>query len=395
IATPFDNPNATKERIMRGYSFMRCIGRLKPGVTIQQAQTAMPALEQSYREQHAEAADSTWTSVLVGANEDATGDLRPAFVTLLIAVGAVLLIACSNVANLLLVRFTGRRHEIAMRMALGGDRRSVVRLFVLESTTVSVIAGGIGLLLALWVIEIVPKIAGDNVPLEGGITLDLPVLLFTLGLSLVTGLIMGVYPAWQSSRGDLVEGLRESGRSVSGSRGQHRFRRGLVSAQVALSMVLLAAAAMLVSSFVRLSNQATGFRSDHVWAAGIGLPAGRYPDPASRARFAQRLVEEVQASPGVEVAATVDAVPLSGNYSQTPYARTDGNPLPVNQRPLGLTRSISPGYFRALRISLLAGREFTERDGADGPLVVILSSSTAKRLFPNQNPLGKQLLFGV
>src|SRR5437867_3447917 len=173
------------------------------------------ALEQSYREQHGEAADSTWTSVLVSANEDATGDLRPAFVTLLIAVGAVLLIACSNVANLLLVRFTGRRREIAMRMALGGDRRSVVRLFVLESTTVSVIAGVIGLLLAIWVIEIVPKIAGDNVPLEGGITLHLPVLLFTLGLSLVTGLAMGVYPAWQSSRGDLVEGLKESGRSVS------------------------------------------------------------------------------------------------------------------------------------------------------------------------------------
>src|SRR5881397_1065929 len=148
IATPFDNPNATKERIMRGYSFMRCVGRLKPGVTMQQAQAAMPALEQSYREQHGEAADSTWTTTLVGANEDATCDLRPAFVTLLTAVGAVLLIACSNVANLLLVRFSGRRREIAMRMALGGDRRSVVRLFVLESTTVSMIGGIIGLFLA-------------------------------------------------------------------------------------------------------------------------------------------------------------------------------------------------------------------------------------------------------
>src|SRR4029077_18168966 len=147
IAKPFENPNATRERLMRGYSFMRCIGRLKPGVTIEQAQAAMPALEQSYREQHGEAADSTWTSVLLGANEDATGDLRPAFVTLLIAVGAVLLIACSNVANLLLRRFTGRRREIAMRMALGGDRRSVVRLFVLESTTISVVAGVVGSLL--------------------------------------------------------------------------------------------------------------------------------------------------------------------------------------------------------------------------------------------------------
>jgi putative ABC transport system permease protein len=221
------------------------------------------------------------------------------------------------------------------------------------------------------------------------------VLVFTLALSLLTGLAMGCYPAWQSSRTDLVEGLKESNRAVSGSRGQHRFRRGLVSAQVALSMVLLAAAAMLIASFVRLSNQTTGFRSDYVWVGGIGLPAERYPDDATRGRFAQRLLEELEASHGVETAATVDAAPMSGDYSQTPYARTDGNPLPVNQRPLGLTRSISSGYFRTLRIPLLAGRDFTERDGADGPLVVILSNSTAKKLFPNESPLGKQLLFGV
>jgi len=392
---PFENSNTTKERLMLGYSFMRCIGRLKPGVTMQQAQSTMPALEQSYRAQHPETADCTWTSVLMSAPEDVTGDLRPAFVTLLIAVGAVLLIACSNVANLLLVRFSGRRREIALRMALGADRSNVVRLFVVESTTVSVIAGIIGLCLSLWIVAIVPKIAGDNIPLEDGISLHWPVLVFTLALSLLTGLAVGCYPAWQSSRADLVEGLKESSRAVSGSRGQHRLRRGLVSAQVALSMVLLAAAAMLVSSFVRLSNQEAGFRSDHVWAARMGLPGARYPDPAARGRFAQRLIDELQASPGVETATTVDNVPLSGSDSATPYARPDGNPLSVKQRPLGLTRSISPGYFRTLRIPLLAGREFTERDSADGPLVVILSNSTAKKLFPNENPLGRQILFGV
>ena len=395
IATPFDKPDVTKDRLMRGVSFMRCIGRLKPGVTIQQAQAAMPALEQSYRAQHPETADCTWTSTVISANEDVTGDLRPAFVTLLIAVGAVLLIACSNVANLLLVRFSGRRREIALRMALGAERRNVVRLFVLESTTISVIAGGIGLTLALWIAAVVPKVAGDNVPLESAVTLHWPVLLFTLALSLLTGLAMGLYPAWQSSRADLVDGLKESGRGVSGGRGQHRLRRGLVSAQVALSMVLLAAAAMLISSFVRLSNQESGFRSEHVWAGGIGLPAARYPDAASRGHFVQRLVDELQAAPGVEATATADAVPLSGNYSQAPYARTDGNPLPLNQRPLGLTRSISPGYFRTLRVPLLAGREFNERDAADQPLVVILSNSTAKKLFPNENPLGRQILLGA
>src|SRR5438477_9014396 len=392
---PFENSNTTKERLMLGYSFMRCIGRLKPGVTMQQAQSTMPALEQSYRAQHPETADCTWTSVLMSAPEDVTGDLRPAFVTLLIAVGAVLLIACSNVANLLLVRFSGRRREIALRMALGADRSNVVRLFVVESTTVSVIAGIIGLCLSLWIVAIVPKIAGDNIPLDDGISLHWPVLVFTLALSLLTGLAVGCYPAWQSSRADLVEGLKESSRAVSGSRGQHRLRRGLVSAQVALSLVLLAAAAMLGSSFARLSNQDAGFRSDHVWAARVGLPGARYLDSTSRGHFVQRLVDELQASPGVEAATAADAVPLSGNYSQTPYMRVDGNPLPVNQRPLGLTRSISPAYFRTLRVPLLAGREFNERDGADQPLVVILSNSTAKKLFPNENPLGRQILFGV
>jgi predicted permease len=392
---PFEPPGLAKERLMRGVSFMRAIARLKPGVSITQAQAAMPALFQSYREQHAEAADNSWTSVLVSAEEDVTGNLRPAFLMLLAAVSAVLLIACSNVANLLLVRFTGRKREIALRMALGAERSGIVRLFVFESTLVSVIAGVIGLCLAMWTVSIVPQLAGQNIPLESGVTLHWPVLVFTLGLSLITGLLMGLYPAWQSSRADLVDGLKEGGRGTSGSRGQHRLRRGLVAAQVGLSVVLLAGAAMLVSSFVRLSRQEAGFRSERVWTGGIGLPPAQYPDPASRGRFAERLQTELQTAPGVEAVAIADAVPLSGNSSSSPYARVDGNPVPVNQRPLGLTRSISPGYFRTLGIPLMSGRDFTEQDKLDQPLVVILSNSTAKKLFPNENPIGHQILFGT
>src|SRR5438132_10876374 len=315
IVKPFENANATRDRLMRGYSFMRCIGRLKPGVTMQQAQSAVAALQQSYREQHPETADCTWTSVLVSASADVTGDLRPAFITLLAAVGAVLLIACSNVANLLLVRFTARRREIALRMALGAERRGIVRLFVLESTLVSVIAGAAGLCLALWTVSVVPQMAGQNVPLESGVSLHLPVLVFTLALSLITGLLMGLYPAWQSSRADLVDGLKEGGRGTSCSRSQHRFRSGLVAAQVGLSVVLLAGAAMLVSSFVRLSRQEVGFRSERVWTGGIGLPPAQYPDPASLGRFAERLQPELETAPGVEAVSMVDAVPLAGNYS--------------------------------------------------------------------------------
>ena len=392
---PFEFPGLTKDRLMRGVSFMRVTARLKPGISLSQAQAAIPALFQSYKEQHPETADNTWSPYLVSAAEDVTGDLRPAFLTLLAAVSAVLLIACSNVANLLLVRFTGRKREIALRMALGAERRGIVRLFVFESTLVSVIAGILGLFLALWTVSIVPRLAGQNIPLESELKLQWPVLIFTLGLSLITGLLMGLYPAWQSSRADLVDGLKEGGRGASGSRGQHRFRRGLVAAQVGLSVVLLAGAAMLISSFVRLSGQESGFRSDRVWAGGIGLPPAQYPDPATRARFAERLQAELQTAPGVEAAAITDAVPLSGNRSSSPYARLDGDPVPVNQRPLGLTRSVSPGYFRTLKIPLLSGRDFTEQDKTDSRLVVILSTSTAKKLFPNENPIGHQILFGT
>ncbi|KAF5406977.1 MAG: MacB-like periplasmic core domain protein [Candidatus Udaeobacter sp.] len=395
VNKPFEPSGITKDRLMRGVSFMRVTARLKPGVSVSQAQAAMPALLQSYKEQHPETADNTWSPYLVSAAEDVTGDLRPAFLTLLAAVSAVLLIACSNVANLLLVRFTGRKREIALRMALGAERRGIVRLFVFESTLVSVIAGMIGLGLALWTVSVVPKLAGQNIPLESGVKLQLPVLIFTLGLSLITGLLMGLYPAWQSSRADLVDGLKEGGRGTSGSRGQHRFRRGLVAGQVGLSVVLLAGAGMLVSSFVRLSRQEPGFRSERVWAGGIGLPPAQYPDPATRGRFAERLQTELQTAPGVEAAAIADAVPLSGNSSRSPYARADGNPVPVNQRQLGLTRSVSPGYFRTLGISLLSGRDFTEQDKVDSRLVVILSNSTAKKLFPNENPIGHQILFGT
>ena len=168
-----------------------------------------------------------------------------------------------------------------------------------------------------------------------------------------------------------------------------------MTAQVGLSVVLLASAAMLVSSFIRLSRQEAGFRSDRVWTGGIGLPPAKYPDPASREHFAQRLQTELQISPGVEAVSIVDAVPLSGNFSAAPYARADGNPVPVSERQLGLTRSVTPGYFRTLGIPLISGRDFTEQDKFDQPLVVILSNSTAKKLFPNENPIGHQMLFGT
>jgi len=393
---PFQLPGLTQERLMRGVSFMRTVGRLKPGVTIDQARAALPALQKSYREARPENADNTWSPVVLSAAEDATGDLRRPFQILLAAVGAVLLIACSNVANLLLVRFTGRRREIALRMALGASRSGVVRLFVFESIIVSLIAGAVGTCLALWVVSIIPKLSSSNLPLETGLQLNTPVLLFTLAISLLTGAAMGMYPAWQSSRADLVDGLKDGGRATTGSLGQQRFRRGLVSAQVGLSVVLLAGAALLIASFVRLSRQPSGFKADNLWVGGVGLPPGQYPDPAAKAQFNDRLLTELRNTPGIEAASISDGVPLNGNRSSSPYARVDGNPPPVNQRPLGLTRSISPGYLKTFGIPLLAGRDIDERDGLDKPLVVLVSKSTAQKLFPGgEDPIGKRVFFGT
>ena len=392
---PFDQPGTPREVLMRGVSYMRVTARLKPGVTIEQARAGLAAVQQGYRVEHPENADNSWTPVIVSIAEDTTGTLRPAFLTLLGAVGFVLLIACSNVANLLLVRFTGRKREIALRVALGASRSGIVRLFVLESTIMTLIAGIIGLCLASWIVAIVPRLAGQNLAIESSGAFQSPVLLFTIIVSLITGVLMGAYPAWQSSRSDLVSGLKDGGRAMTGSCSQHRLRRGLVTAQVGLSVVLLAGAALLITSFVRLSQQEAGFKPERIWLGGVGLPPARYPDRPAYARFTERLLNNLRNLPGFESVSLSEGAPLDGNFSQSPYARADQNPPPINQRPLGLMHSISPGFLRTYCIPLISGRDIDEHDGIDRPLVVLISKSTAQRLFPNENPVGKRMYFGT
>jgi putative ABC transport system permease protein len=393
-AKPFELPGMTRETLMRGVGYLRVIGRLKPGVTNDQAKAALVPVQESYRVQYPGLFDSSWTPAIVPASEDVTGNLRPAFRTLLASVAAVLLIACSNVANLLLVRFTSRRREIALRAALGASRAGLIRLFIFESTLLSLIGGLIGLVFASWVISAAPKLAGNNVPLEPNLTLHWPVFVFTLALSLGTGLVMGLYPASQSSRTELARELKEGGRTLAGSRGQQRVRRGLVAAQVALSVLLLAGAGLLLASFVRLSHEKIGFKPERIWIGGIGLPASHYSDDGSRARFVENLRTELQRLPEVESAAITDVVPLSGGFSRTPYARSDGSAPPVTQRPIGLVHDVSPGYFHTFGIPLLAGRDLDEHDTKDHPEVVLISQGTARTIFPRINPIGQRLLLG-
>ncbi|HEX4666947.1 MAG TPA: ABC transporter permease [Chthoniobacterales bacterium] len=391
---PFQLPGVTRAMLMRGVGYLRVIGRLKAGVTNEQAEAALAVTQASYAAQYPGIFDGSWAASLVSAPEDVSGNLRPAFLTLLTAVAAVLLIACSNVANLLLVRFTARRREIALRAALGASRAGLVRLFIFESTLLSLVAGALGLLLASWIIQAAPKLASNNVPLEPNLTLHWPVFIFTFLLSLGTGVAMGLYPAWQSSRTELAQALKDGGRVMSGSRGQQRVRRGLVAAQVALSVLLLAGAALLLASFNRLRHEKIGIRPEGIWVAGIGLPAARYGDERSQARFVERLRSELQATPGVESAAITDLVPLSGGVSHTPYARPDVAPPPLAQRPIAVTHAISAGYLRTFGIPLLSGRDLAPSDDLDHPQVVLISQSGARAIFPGLNPIGRQLLLG-
>ncbi|MGZ4982745.1 MAG: ABC transporter permease [Chthoniobacterales bacterium] len=390
---PFIIPGFSHERMMRGTAFLRAVGRLKPSVTKDQALAALKVMTESYGAQYPEKIDAkSWTLVKT-LPEDVTENLRPGFATLLAAVTFVLLIACSNVANLLLVRFSGRRREISLRMALGASRASVLRLFVFESVLVSLFAGIVGALLAWQLVPLVPKLAANFLPIEEGsaTALSVPVLVFTIALSLITGLVMGIYPALQSSRADIVDALKEGGRGTAGSVRQQRFRKLLVGAQVALSVTLVAGASLLIASFVRLSNQDPGFKYDNLWNAFTVMPQGQYPDMASRTRFVDELTSKLRATPGLQEAAVATSIPLTGGAGATLYARGDRDVPPVAERKAAPSNDIPPGWLRTLGIPLLAGRDFNEQDNADHPNVVLISASGAKTVFGNENPIGKTL----
>src|SRR6058998_994735 len=390
---PFQLPGFSYERLMRGTSFLRVVGRMKPGITVQQVLAALPSLDQSYRTQYPNKIDSVFTTTLRTLPQDVTQTFRAGFATLFAAVSFVLLIACSNVANLLLVRFSGRRREIALRMAIGASRAGVVRLFVFESLLVSGIAGVVGAFLAWRLVPLVPQMASNFLPLEANTatSLSLPVLAFTIALSLLTGLLMGIYPALQVSHAELVDGLKEGGRGTSGSVRQQRSRKILVGAQVALSVTLLAGAALLITSFVRLSQQNLGFRSHNLWVGTITLPLAQYPDSPSRQRFVEQLLDALRDVPGIQSATVSGDIPLNGG-NRTLYARGDRDVLPMEKRASAPSHDIAPDYLKTWGIPLLAGREFNEHDTADGQKVCLISQAGAKKVFPNENPIGKTLL---
>ncbi|MBI2498483.1 MAG: ABC transporter permease [Opitutae bacterium] len=394
---PFEQEGLPYELRQRGSGYLLVTGRLKPGVTLAQVDEQLKIVGARYGAANPEKVDSSAGIFARFFQDDLVGNQRPTFFVLLAAVGVVLLIACANVANLFLVRLTARRKEIAVRAALGATRAGIIRLFLTESTLLAVIAGALGSLLALWAVGTLSSVAADLLPRAREITIDVPVLGFALALSALTGILMGFVPSWQASHADVNETLKDATRGNTGGRAASRLRSVLFVGEVALSLVLLIGAGLLLRSFVRLQHVSPGFQPGNIVTFNVQLSPGQYPDTARQTAFFRQLSERLAALPGVTAASGINNLPVvAGGNTRSPFALWGQAVPPMDERRLAVRSNPIPGYFAALGIPLKAGRDFTWRDAEGQPDVVIISESTARRLFPNgENPVGRRLITGI
>ncbi|HKW56389.1 MAG TPA: ABC transporter permease [Candidatus Acidoferrum sp.] len=380
----------SQQRAIRGNHNYMVIGRLKAGVQVAQAKADLSAissrLEQLYPED-----DKGWGATVRPLREDMVGDVRPALLVLLGAVAFVLLIACANVANLVLAKTLARKKEMAIRASLGATRFDTLRHILAETLLLAFIGGTLGLFLAQFATTFIVKFFGEQFPRSLEIKLDSQVLLFTILLSLLAGVLAGLLPSLRFSTTDLNEALKQGqGRGGSDSSGTTT-RSLLVIAEVALSLVLLIGAGLMVRSLFLLSRVAPGFDPDNVLTMSIPVPRTKFPTPAEQISFFERILQQVRTTPGVESAGAIDNLPLDNGGSHQPIS-IEGQPvLPMADQPEVDVRCISAGYFRALHIPLLRGRDTTESDVQGSTPVVLISESLAERFWPHQDPIGRHL----
>jgi putative ABC transport system permease protein len=376
------------ERATRDTNFIDVVARVKPGVSLEQAQANMTAVAQSQAQRYPQTNVGIGVKV-VSLQEQMVGNVRPMLVVLFGAVGFVLLIACANVANLLLARAAARHREMAIRGALGASRSRVVRLLLTESILLAIVGGVIGLLLAIWSLDLLVSLKPANLPRLAEIGVNRTVFLFTATVSLLTGVLFGLVPAWQVSKTDLNEGLKESGRGSDTPRRQ-RMRSLLVISEVALSIVLLVGAGLMIRSFARLLAVDPGFRPDHVLTGFVSLPVAKYSKREEQVAFYDRLLERLHNVPGVSAAGIVTDIPLLGG-SSTGFD-VDGRPpaLP-GQRAMTDYRIINSDYFAAMGMHMVKGRAFAKTDTETAPAVVIINETLAARHFAGEDPIGKRL----
>ena len=391
----FEQEGLPPDIVQRGTGYLTILGRMKEGLTREQADEQLRVIDHRYQTANPEKVDAKAGMSVVSFHEDLVGRQRPMMLTLFAAVGCVLLVACANVANLLLARFTARRKEIAIRTALGATRARIVVQFLIESILTAAIAGVLGTLLAVWGLDLLKKVAENFIPRVLEISLDLYVLGFALGLSLLTGLVLGLVPALHASRSDPIDSLKDSSRGTTG-RQAGRLRAGLLIAEVALSLVLLVGAVLLIDSFRRLQNVDPGFRREGVTTFFVGLPPGSYPDIEKQGLFYQTALEKLKTLPGVTHAAAGSNLPASDNGNTRSPAAVEGRPLPpVSDRTICVRSTVTPGFFEALGIPIKQGRDFTWRDRSGSPDVLIINEEMARKFFPGENPVGRRLITGI
>jgi putative ABC transport system permease protein len=368
-------------------------GRLKPGISTAQAQAEMDTVGKSLEKEFPGTLGKT--PKVWGLREFLVRDVRVSLLILLAAVGLVLLIACVNVANLLLARASARQREIAVRTSLGAGRARLIRQMLTESSLLGLSGGAIGVLLALWGVKALVMLVPERYPMVRGADIDGRVLLFTLVVSMATGILFGLVPAFAASRSeDLANALKEGGRGESDGASHGRILSLLVVAEVSLALILLAGSGLLIRSFLRLNAVDPGFSPHHVLTASVNLPPAKYGTPASRIAFFRELLQRLTAMPGVRSAGIVSVLPLSGSNTGTGLI-IEGRPIPRPEEvPIVWFRMTNEGYFRAMEIPLLKGRFFNEQD-ATGPPVAIVNSTLARRFWPDEDPIGKRITNGI
>jgi putative ABC transport system permease protein len=370
------------------------IGRLKPGVSRGAARTEMIGITKRLEQQYPDYNTGTSADV-VSLQEQMVQNVRPALLLLLAAVGAVLLIACVNVANLLLARAASRSREVAIRTSMGASRGRLVRQLLTESVLLALVGGLLGLVVAWAALGPLLKLSAGSVPAAFSVTLDRSVLLFTIGVSLLTWLLFGIVPALRTAGLDLRESLNEGSRGSTSGPGQHRIRGVLVAAEIAMAMLLLVGAGLLLRSFARLQDVPAGFQPDHLLAADIPLSQNAYAKPETRYEFYDRLVERAKTLPGVRSAAAASFLPVSGGGGLIHFNITGRPPKSPHDFIAAGYRTMTPNYFETLGVPLLQGRLLTPGDTEKAPAVVVINSAMAHTYFPNENPLGKRMQLGA
>jgi putative ABC transport system permease protein len=369
------------------------VARLKPGVTLEQAQSNMTAIAGRLEEQYPITNEGMGV-VLTPLREDLAGDYRKALFILMGVVGLVLLIACVNVANLLLAQASSRGKEVAIRTALGAGRRRIFRQLLTESVLLGLVGGALGCGLAAWGIDLLLAAIPIDLPFWMNFDLDGRALGFTAGVTLLTGLIFGAAPALQASKVNLNEALKEGARGGPGA-GRHRMLRSLVVAEMALSLILLIGAGLMMRSFMRLQGANTGFNPENLLTLRVDLPEAKYDTPEKNHAFFKELLERVNALPGVQVASATWRLPLAGGGRDTSMT-VEGFPVPPIGQRLRVNYCVSaPNYFHSMGIPILLGRDFTDADARHSMQVTIIDEQVAREYWPNESPLGKRVRFGT